>query len=106
MRRFPLVLLLLGLSACEPFDRPATWSLPHGSDLTANNANLRTMVADPYDLIVGANSPNSRGSAAEPAVRRLLDGRRPPLPALNASNLQGAPNTAPAAPGPASLNTP
>ena len=58
------------LSACgyDPALRPGTW-LPSG----VNDANLAAMVANPADLYGNPGSRLSRGSAAAPAVNRLLN---------------------------------
>ena len=59
----------LGVGGCsyDPWQREGTWT-PSG----VNDANLAAMVATPADLYGNAGSPFSRGSAAAPAVDRLL----------------------------------
>jgi hypothetical protein len=75
-----LVLLAAGCAHPDPFERPHTWA-PTGD----NDVNLRVMVANPNDLSTGAGEPGSLSAEASPAVRRLLTGRRRPLPNTNAS---------------------
>jgi len=70
-RHLTVLTLLLSpfLGACnyDPALRPGTW-LPSG----VNDANLAAMVANPADLYGNPGSRYSRGSAAAPAVNRLL----------------------------------
>ena len=86
-----LAVSALALTACaqDPFERPNTWSPARAPSGSSNNANLRTMVADPQDLVAGSGAPNSSAAIAAPAVRRLLEGRRPPLPTTSTNNIQG-----------------
>ena len=99
MRKMPCLMLVLLAAGCahpDPFERPHTWS-PTGS----NDANLRVMVANPNDLSAGVEEPGSLSAEASPAVRRLLTGRRRPLPDTNASPIGGivaAPPEQPAGP--------
>jgi hypothetical protein len=81
-------LLVAGCSHLDPFERPYTWS-PLGN----NDANLRVMVADPNELNTGVEEPGSLSAEASPAVKRLLTGRRRPLPITSASQIgvSGAP---------------
>jgi hypothetical protein len=102
--RIPALLIPLVLAACaqDPFERPHTWSVPQ-NQLGSNDANLRTMIADPRDLAAGTGEPDSRSNAATPPVRRLLTGRRAPLPQSSTVTLQtggtgAAPAPAPPAP--------
>lgn len=90
--RIPLLVLLLGVAGCtaDPFERPGTWSLPYGS-INSNDANLRVMLQDPRDLVAGRGEEASLGAEASPPVRRLVTGRRPPLPRANASNVGSGP---------------
>lgn len=84
-RSFCLILLLLGGCATDPMDRPGTWN---ASRMQANDANLRAMVADPRDLIQGRDAgPGSLAAEAGSPVRRLLSGRRYPLPQTNTSQI-------------------
>lgn len=86
--RFALLLpLLLVACAQDPYDRPGTWSVPQGS-VGSNDANLRTMVTDPRDLVSGVNEPNTTAVQAAPPVKRLLTGKRPPLPQSAISTLR------------------
>lgn len=89
--RFSALAILFALAACaqDPFDRPGTWSVPLGTP-GANDANLRTMVVDPRDLTAGTGEDDSVGSSAVLPVRRLLTGRRPPLPQSEASSLRSS----------------
>ncbi len=72
-RRLALLAVLLasclGVAGCQydPWQREGTWT-PTG----VNDANLAAMVANPADLYGNPGSPFSRGSAAVPAVDRLL----------------------------------
>lgn len=99
--KFRALLLLLPLAACgsspDPFDRELTWSIPAGN-ANANDANLRTMVVDPRDLAAGAGEDNSAGNAAAAPVRRLITGRRTPLPQSNTSAIGNAGSQSSAAP--------
>ena len=87
--RFAALPILFALAACaqDPFDRPGTWSVPLGTP-GANDANLRTMIADPRDLTAGTGEENSAGTQAVIPVRRLLIGRRPQLPQSDVSSLR------------------
>lgn len=87
--RYAALPILFALASCaqDPFDRPGTWSVPLGTS-GANDANLRTMVVDPRDLTAGTGEDNSAGTQAVIPVRRLLTGRRPPLPQSDASSLR------------------
>lgn len=81
------VLLVLAGCAQDPFDRPGTWSVPIGTT-GANDANLRTMIADPRDLTAGTGEENSTGTAAAGPVRKLLSGRRAQLPQSDVSTIK------------------
>ncbi len=87
--RYLALSVLVALASCtqDPFDRPGTWSVPLGTT-GANDANLKTMIADPRDLTAGTGEDNSTGPAAAVPVRRLLTGRRPPLPQSGVSTLR------------------
>ena len=81
MHHWPLLLPLLLAAACTPdypMDRPGTWSLDQAG--SANDANLRAMVANPADLTAGAGEANTLGAEAARPVDRLLAGKRPDLP--------------------------
>ena len=84
-RHLAVLALLLPplLSACDydPALRPGTW-LPSG----VNDANLAAMVANPADLYGNPGSRFSRGSAAAPAVNRLLNDK---AKAINATSTTG-----------------
>ena len=91
MRLYIPLVALLGLTACSPdypFDKPGTWALgPQGSP-NANDANLRAMVVNPNDLVVGQSEPGSVGAEASRPVKHLLAGKRPALPNTNTIQLQ------------------
>jgi hypothetical protein len=77
------LLLLLTVASCGPdypIDKPGTWQL---GETGSNDANLRTMVANPRDLTGSTGQRRMIGAEAAPPVRRLLTGRRYPLPASN-----------------------
>lgn len=81
--RHALLLVLLSAAACTPdypLDKPGTWRIPETSD---NDANLRTMIVNPHDLVAGTGETTTIGSEAGPPVRRLLTGKRYELPASN-----------------------
>jgi hypothetical protein len=88
MNRWRVALVLLPLGACTPdypMDRPGTWSPP---PVGANDANLRTMLVRPRDMIAGTGERNSTGAEAARPVRRLIAGKREPLPASGAALFQ------------------
>jgi hypothetical protein len=87
------IILLLPFVACTPgyaMDRPGTSnaSLSH-----TNDANLRTMLVNPHDLVAGVGEDTSIGPEAALPVARLIAGKRKELPASNAATFQfvGAP---------------
>jgi len=89
MRRISLLLLLCaagcGLESPDyPMDKPGTWQIPETS---ANEANLRTMVANPNDLTAGTGESNTLGIEAGPPVSRVFSGQRYQLPASNVLEL-------------------
>lgn len=97
MRIWPC-LLVLSVVACTPdypMDKPGTWSLD--SHPSANDANLRAMVVDPYDLAAGAGASDNLGPEAGFPVRHLLSGHEPPLPASSSLqiNVIGSPTSSP-----------
>ena len=98
MRRWFCLLLLLATAGCTPdypMDKPGTWRL---GEVSANDANLRVMIVNPHDLQAGAGESTTLGSEAAPPIRRLLTGKRYPLPASNVLqiNASGAPPQQPA----------
>ena len=101
MRRWSLLSLLLAAAACTPdypFDRRGTWSI--GQYGSANDANLRAMVANPRDLVAGEGEITSLGPEAAPPVQRLFSGRRLPLPAISSTlDVTAIPAQQPAAGG-------
>jgi hypothetical protein len=84
------LLLLLFAAGCiqespdYPIDKPGTWRLP---EVSANEANLRTMVVDPNDLIAGRGESTTIGIQAGPPAQRLFTGQRYPLPPSNVIEL-------------------
>ena len=79
------LIALVFISGCsydpfDPYQRPGTW-VPDGT----NDANLRAMVANPHDLVEGTGQGASSGAEAAPPVARVLEGKRYPLPNLNAA---------------------
>jgi hypothetical protein len=87
MRRLCCLLLLFAASACTPdypFDKEGTWQLP---PLGSNDANLRTMIVNPRDLVAGQGESTTVGAEAAPPVRRLVTGNRYPLPASDVVQL-------------------
>jgi len=76
---------LLGACNYDPALRPGTW-LPTG----VNDANLAAMVANPADLYGNRGSPYSRGSAAAPAVNRLLTDKVKMLNSTATSSIGGS----------------
>jgi hypothetical protein len=84
MRRAVLMVLLLG--GCEqidPFTRPGAWR-PGG----ANEANLRTHVADPSTLDRGIEDWRSDGAVTAAAVQRYRTDRVKPLAASGVARIQ------------------
>ena len=92
-------LLVTGCSSYypDPYQRPGTWN-PTGD----NEANLRTMVVNPHDLVEGQGQGTTTGATAAAPVARLVSGKRYPLPSMNASVIdqpaQQAPAASPASP--------
>jgi hypothetical protein len=87
MHRIAWLIGALIVSGCsydltDPYQRPGTYN-PTG----VNDANLRTMVANPHDLVEGTGQGTSLGAEAAPPVARLLAGKRYPLPDLNAASI-------------------
>lgn len=85
MRHCPMLGILLVCAACTPdypLDREGTWRIPK---VSSNEANLKVMVANPRDLIVGQTASGSVGSEAAPPVARLVTGTRTALPNLSST---------------------
>ncbi len=84
----PIVLLLTlaGCDSSEQFEKPGSWKLPPTGQ-GSNDANLRTMIADPHDLIVGTSEPGSPAAEAVRPVDLLMTGQRKKAAAINASNI-------------------
>jgi hypothetical protein len=57
-------------------------------------------VVNPHDLVAGTGEANSLGAEAGPPVRRVLHGRRAPLPTSAASQIQVQGESSPQAPPP------
>jgi hypothetical protein len=92
MRRTVLLAVTLLVAGCtpaafDPYQRTGTWT--PASD---NDANLRTMIANPQDLAEGIGEHASAGGEAAAPVARLLAGKRYPLPSLNASEIATTPD--------------
>jgi hypothetical protein len=85
--------VLVGCSSDYPMDKPGTWSV---GPLGSNDANLRTMVVRPRDLVRGTGERTSLGREATGPVNRLFAGKRQPLPIENASSIYSSSSTAPA----------
>jgi hypothetical protein len=79
-------------------DRAGTWRL---GETGANDANLRTMIVNPHDLVAGTGETTAIGPEAAQPVTRLLTGKRTPLPESNVLqlNVAGAPQQQPAGQG-------
>jgi hypothetical protein len=87
MLRIGWLIVAFLISGCtydmsDPYLRPGTWN-----PTSDNDANLRAMVANPRDLSEGTGQGASAGAEAAPPVARVLAGKRYPLPALNASDI-------------------
>ncbi|PPQ26559.1 hypothetical protein CCS01_29840 [Rhodopila globiformis] len=82
-------LLLAGCTPDWPMDRPGTWSLDR--EPSANDANLRTMIVNPRDLVAGSGDDTGVGAEAARPVQRLFTGHRAALPAASASSVYGSP---------------
>jgi hypothetical protein len=83
------LLLLLAAAGCaspDHFDQRGTWKLPPAG-LGANDANLRAMLVNPNDLVVGASDDTSLGALSARPVELLVTGRRRPLPSVSASEV-------------------
>lgn len=91
MRLIWISVLCLLLAACarDPIDNPGTWKAPP-KGLTSNDENLRAMVVNPRDLIVGTGASTSVGVTAARAARRELSDHRAPLQDSNVSITNGA----------------
>lgn len=79
--RHVAMLTLICVAACTPdypMDKAGTWQLPQTS---SNDANLRTMIVNPHDLVAGSGESTTIGAEAGPPVHRLLTGQRYQLPA-------------------------
>jgi type IV pilus biogenesis protein CpaD/CtpE len=84
MRRALLLLILLpGCEAIDPYTRDGAWR-----PLGANQANLRTHVANPAHLDRGSSDAGADGQAASEAVRRYRTDRVRPLPASGVAEIQ------------------
>jgi len=87
----PIVLLLTlaGCDSSEQFEKPGTWKLPPTGE-GANDANLRTMLVNPHDLIVGANEPGSLAAEAVHPVDLLMTGQRKKSTSISTSGVGGS----------------
>lgn len=78
LRRQLLCIAVLGLAGCDandPYLRDGTWR-PN----SANDSNLRAMVASPSDLVRGVSSGGSSGQQAAAALDRQRNDKVRPLP--------------------------
>jgi hypothetical protein len=97
MRHFFMPGIVLACGACTPdypLDKPGTWSIPK---VSSNDANLKVMVANPRDLVVGQAASGTVGSEAAPPVARLMTGKRTALPNLSSTSELNVTVTPPAA---------
>lgn len=90
-----LVLLAAGCTPDYPFDKPGTWHLDANGG-SANGANLRVMVVNPHDLVEGQGAQTALGSEAASPAKRLLTGKRAPLPDSSLLQVLGTSAAAPA----------
>jgi len=82
-RALALLLLLPACEAIDPYTRDGAWRPQR-----ANEANLRTHVANPAHLDRGAAEAWAEGQAAADAVRRYRTDRVRPLPASGVAEIQ------------------
>lgn len=80
----------LALIGCEqvnrdPFEQKLTWS-PTGS----NEANLRAMLSNPNDMVVGRGERGSNAILANAAVVRVLTDKVKALPKVSTGSSAGA----------------
>jgi hypothetical protein len=90
MRPWTCLALLLALAGCTPdwpMDRAGTWRL---GETGSNDANLRTMIVNPHDLVAGTGEATTLGPEAAAPVTRLLTGKRTPLPQSDVLQLGGS----------------
>jgi hypothetical protein len=90
------VLVVAACSPDYPMDKKGTWSLDTWP--SSNDSNLRAMVVDPHDLVQGRGEPNSLAVEAAAPVKRLVTGKRYPLPASDVDDLSIG-NSTPTPPG-------
>lgn len=76
------LLLVVGCSGPDPFDREGTWRARH-----VNDANLGQMIADPAHLDRGVGDDRGRSRQAADAIQRLEDDALKPLPDVRASRI-------------------
>ncbi len=81
--------LLLAGCAYDPIDNPGTWRVPP-KGLTSNDENLRAMLVNPRDIVVGRGETTSVGVTAGSAVRRVLTNQRKPLPSVATSTAENS----------------
>jgi len=84
----------LALVGCEqvnrdPFEQKLTWS-PTG----ANDANLRAMLSNPNDMVVGRGERGSNAILANAAVTRVLTDKVKPLPKVSTGSTAGTSESA------------
>lgn len=91
MRKLSLSLLLAAtvLAGCgpafDPYQAEGRWR-PSGS----NEANLRTMLAEPRDLVAGRGTAQADGHLAASAVERLREDKVRPLPTMREGGTFGS----------------
>ena len=90
MRLIPVWVFCVLLAACarDPVDAPGTWKLPP-KGANSNDENLRAMVVNPHDLVMGRGEDTSESVTAARAARRELTGTRAPLPNANTMSNPG-----------------
>lgn len=87
-------LALLALAGCgsipsDQFERPGTWQ-PTG----VNDANLRAMLVNPNDMVVGQAAHGHSAIIANAAVTRVLTDKVKPLPKVSTGSAAGSSESA------------
>ena len=81
--------MVVAVSGCESlnrdqFDLPGTWRVTG-----ANDVNLRAMIVNPEDLVVGQSARGSSAILANAAVTRVLLDKIKPLPKVSTGGAVG-----------------